>query len=200
MSVKRTALNTKNFRLLHTGGLRPFVTSLLLLALAACFAVSALGGAAFAQALSGRTAIDMEFDDAPVVQVVQSVAAMAGLNVLIDPAVSGRITVSLRQVDLEEALDLIMAVAGLQYELRGNTLVVTAGEAPAAAVDRGRLVVHALQHAPLERARELVAALYPRIAAVADAQAGALILQGPSRDVESALEFLAEYDRPQGVS
>lgn len=200
MSVKRTALNTKNFRLLHTGGLRPFATSLLLLALAACFAVSALGGAALAQALSGRAAIDMEFDDAPVVQVVQSVAAMAGLNVLIDPAVSGRITVSLRQVDLEEALDLIMAVAGLQYELRGNTLVVTAGEAPAAAVDRGRLVVHALQHAPLERARELVAALYPRIAAVADAQAGALILQGPSRDVESALEFLAEYDRPQGVS
>jgi type IV pilus assembly protein PilQ len=83
------------------------------------FSVATLGGA---ETQWVGEPIDMKVRDADVVEVLRMFAQISGLNVVIQPGVSGTVTVELENVPWDQALDQILKINGLGFELEGNIM------------------------------------------------------------------------------
>jgi type IV pilus assembly protein PilQ len=68
--------------------------------------------------------ISMSLKDTDVREVLRTFARLSGLNVVIQPGVRGSVTVELERVPWDQALDQILKINGLGYELDGNIMRV----------------------------------------------------------------------------
>lgn len=68
--------------------------------------------------------ISLELKDADVKDVLKTFASITGLNIVIDPDVSGSVTVNLNNVPWDQALDIILKINGLDYVVENNVLRV----------------------------------------------------------------------------
>ena len=125
-----------------------------LLALAAGVALGSGQGDARAQAVtvSGQRQaftgepISVELRDGQLADLLRLIAKVAGLNLVLDPSVSGKtITLDLRDVPWDQALDLVLTTHGLSGEIDGNVLRV---------VPTSQLTLEGQQKAQLQSARE----------------------------------------------
>jgi type IV pilus assembly protein PilQ len=66
--------------------------------------------------------ISMSLRDADIKEVLRTFAEISGLNLVIQPDVSGAVTVELKQVPWDQALDQILKINELGYELEGNIM------------------------------------------------------------------------------
>lgn len=67
---------------------------------------------------------NLSFRDTPVKEVVAEIGRRGNLNIIIDKSVVGRITGDLHDVTLNEAMDTVLASAGLQWRQLDNSTVV----------------------------------------------------------------------------
>jgi len=74
------------------------------------------------------TRITMQAVDAGLVNLVRMLADEAGINVIIDPDVSGRVTASFKNITLEQALTMILEANGYAIQQRGNVARVLKAE------------------------------------------------------------------------
>jgi hypothetical protein len=74
--------------------------------------------------------IDLSLRDADLVEVLRSFAEMYDLDLVIDPRVSGRVTVELHDVAWTEALGVILRVHGLGIDVAGGIATVAPGVGP----------------------------------------------------------------------
>jgi type IV pilus assembly protein PilQ len=88
----------------------------------------------------------MSLRDADIKDVLRSFAQISGLNIVVQPEVSGTVTVELTNVPWDQALDQILKINGLDYQLEGNIMRV----APRQLLQR-----EAQQKAELEAAKAL---------------------------------------------
>jgi type IV pilus assembly protein PilQ len=86
-------------------------------------------GAAFAQQNVGGThkeyvgeTISLSLKDGDIKDVLRSFAKISGLNVVLQPGVRGTVTVELESVPWDQALDQILKINNLGYELDGNIM------------------------------------------------------------------------------
>ncbi len=89
--------------------------------------------------------VSLEFVNTDIVQILRALALQSSVNIVAAPEVKGNLTVSLNDVDVEEALKMITGMTGLAYTRVGATVLVAprdrmdairrevTGEAPAAA-------------------------------------------------------------------
>ncbi len=71
--------------------------------------------------------ISLSLRDSDVQQVLRMFADKAGMNIIFDESASGKnITLDLVDVPLNSAFDLVMSVAGMNYVVEDNTLIVSA--------------------------------------------------------------------------
>src|SRR3990172_9152635 len=68
----------------------------------------------------------MEFRNAEIKDVLRAVGQAANLNMIISDTVAGQVTLSLKDVDLLEALEAILKTKGLTYVREGNIMRVVA--------------------------------------------------------------------------
>lgn len=87
--------------------------------------------------------ISMSLKDADVREVLRSFARISGLNVVIQPGVKGTVTVELESVPWDQALDQILKINNLGYELDGNIMRI----APVDVLEREARRAQALQQA-----------------------------------------------------
>lgn len=66
--------------------------------------------------------IDMSVREADVVEVLRMFAQISGLNVVIQPGISGTVTVELDDVPWDQALEQVLKINGLGFELEGNIM------------------------------------------------------------------------------
>ena len=66
--------------------------------------------------------VDFIFKDADLINVLKFIARTAGLNMMIDPGVSGKVTSELYQVPWDQALELFLKVNDLSMVDEGNIL------------------------------------------------------------------------------
>jgi type IV pilus assembly protein PilQ len=72
----------------------------------------------------------MEFRDAELKDVLRAVGQAAGMNLIVGDTVTGKVTLSLKDVDIWGALDAILRTKGLSYVRDGNILrVISVAEA-----------------------------------------------------------------------
>lgn len=68
--------------------------------------------------------ISLDFADTDVVQVLKALATQADANIVTSPDVKGTISISLKNVTVEEALTVVTAIAGLRYQKLDRTIIV----------------------------------------------------------------------------
>ncbi len=68
--------------------------------------------------------ISLSLKDADIRDVLKTFSALTQLNIIVDPGVGGSVTVELRDVPWDQALDLILRINGLDYVLENNVLRV----------------------------------------------------------------------------
>ena len=64
--------------------------------------------------------ITLSLRDADLVEVLRSFAKMTDVNLILDPAVRGTVTLELREVPWDQALYVILKANGLGMEISGN--------------------------------------------------------------------------------
>jgi type IV pilus assembly protein PilQ len=68
--------------------------------------------------------ITLTLKDADIKDVLKTFSVLTDMNIVLDPSVSGSVTVELREVPWDQALDLILKINGLDYVLENNVLRV----------------------------------------------------------------------------
>jgi type IV pilus assembly protein PilQ len=66
--------------------------------------------------------INMSLRDADIKEVIRTFAKISGLNMVVQPGVTGSVTVELEQVPWDQALEMILKTNNLGYELEGNIM------------------------------------------------------------------------------
>src|SRR6185436_1883849 len=90
---------------------------------------SALGLETFQSQAMGETEkvytgepIDLKVTNADVTEVIRTFAQISGINIVVQPGVSGTVTAELDNVPWDQALEQILKINGLSYELEGNVM------------------------------------------------------------------------------
>ncbi|MFY9133606.1 MAG: secretin N-terminal domain-containing protein, partial [Bacillota bacterium] len=89
------------------------------LALILCLAFA--GQAAFG-ALERR--VDLDLVDAELADVFRALAELGDMNIVLDPAVRGTLTIRLHGLAVEDALRLVAYTTGVKYRVEGSTMIV----------------------------------------------------------------------------
>ena len=83
-------------------------------------------GQASSQAPGGRRLLSLDFKDADVLNVLRILHAESGQNIVMGPDVKGRVSLSLRNVTWEQALDSVLEAGGLaKIQREGIIRIVT---------------------------------------------------------------------------
>jgi type II secretory pathway component GspD/PulD (secretin) len=69
---------------------------------------------------------NLSFRETPIREVIAEIARRGNLNIILDKSVQGKVTGELRDVTLNEAMDSVLAAAGLQSRVLDNSTVVVA--------------------------------------------------------------------------
>lgn len=68
--------------------------------------------------------ISIHFQEADILDVLQVIAEVSGLNLVVHPGVSGTVTVHLNNIPWDQALDIVLKMNNLSVEIEGNILRV----------------------------------------------------------------------------
>jgi type IV pilus assembly protein PilQ len=66
--------------------------------------------------------IDLKVTNADVTEVLRTFAQISGLNIVVQPGVTGTVTAELENVPWDQALYEVLKINGLNYELNGNVM------------------------------------------------------------------------------
>ena len=98
-----------------------------LIALVLLLAIAA-SNTGFASLAAGEGPLDcrvtIELKGADVRDVLKLLAELGNVNIVSDPSVRGEISLSLKEVPIADAVELVTRATGLAYRHVGNTLVV----------------------------------------------------------------------------
>ncbi|MBL7071332.1 MAG: secretin and TonB N-terminal domain-containing protein [Candidatus Omnitrophica bacterium] len=83
----------------------------------------------FEQRLDMR--ISLDYKDADLLTVLRSLSWTYKLNIVTSPDIKGKVSISLKDVTVKEALEAIITVNGLAYSMRKNIIYISQGDAEA---------------------------------------------------------------------
>jgi hypothetical protein len=160
---------------------------------AMCLVLIVALAAGFSPVLAGEL-VNMEFSQAPLVDVFQILGQLGGYNVLVDPSVQGEVSFVLKDLSFEEALDLVTKTTGYGYTFVGNTLVVGSDQRLKTEFGTQDVSFVPVKHVDVEAAQRLVTLVVPNVRSYVDRELNLLVLYGLTSDLDMAKRVLAEYD------
>jgi type IV pilus secretin PilQ/predicted competence protein len=157
--------------------------------------------------------ITLTLKDADIKDVLKTFSVLTELNIVLDPGVSGSVTVELRQVPWDQALDLILKINGLDYVLENNVLRVAptnklaAEKSARAAFDKERerakplsTYLKPLSYAKADYVASLLSSdsylLSDRGSVTVDQRTNTLIIRDVNDRVEGILRLIDSLDLP----
>jgi len=85
---------------------------------------------------NGDSVVNLSLRDADVTQVLRMFADQAGMNIIFAPGVEGSITMDLVDIQLKDALGLVVKTSNLYYDVKANTMVVSSADSAMNLSDR----------------------------------------------------------------
>ncbi len=157
--------------------------------------------------------ISLELKDADIKDVLRTFAKITGLNVVVDPDVSGSVTVNLENVPWDQCLDIILRINRLDYVVENNVLRVakidrlTQEKAQMAAFRKEsenarpmRTVTKTLSYAKASAVKSLLTSqgfiLSDRGSVVVDERTNTLIIRDATDKIEGILALIDSLDQP----
>ena len=139
----------------------------------------------------------LEFVNAEIIDVLQALATQSGVNIAASGSVTGTTTLRLRDVTLEQALNIVTRLNGLDYAWVDAAYVVgTPEEVNAMRVADLRTSVVALQHIQPAYARDILARMTPEVTVSTQEGVSSILLLGTEASLAKAERALAEIDVP----
>lgn len=68
--------------------------------------------------------ITVDFKDIDIKDFFRFISEISGMNLILDPAVKGSLTIKLTEVPWDQALDLVCRSNGLGYQIEGNVMTL----------------------------------------------------------------------------
>ncbi len=157
--------------------------------------------------------ISLELKDADIKDVLRTFAKITGLNVVVDPDVSGSVTVNLENVPWDQCLDIVLRVNRLDYVVENNVLRVaridrlTQEKAQQAAFRKEsenakpmRTVTKILSYAKAGAVRSVLTSqsfiLSDRGSVVVDERTNQLIIRDTTDKIDGILSLIDTLDQP----
>jgi type IV pilus assembly protein PilQ len=66
--------------------------------------------------------ISLDFKDGDLIDLFRLMSEISGLNIIVNPGITGRVSLSVKEVPWDQALDLILKTQGLGYTVDGNVV------------------------------------------------------------------------------
>ena len=146
----------------------------------------------------GTISIDIKNGD--LLDVIKLLAQESGQNIVATQSVKGTVTISLHDVPLKQALDLIVRTNGLEYRQVGNIYVVGTPDEMAkqfgSVGQAAQTVAFPIRYAnPVDLSKQLGTVL-PSGSFTIDTRTDTLLVTGAPEVIQSARNFLALSDVP----
>jgi type II secretory pathway component GspD/PulD (secretin) len=144
--------------------------------------------------------------DADIKDVLYSIAEQADINLIVDDAVEGTISVDLKNVSVNKVLEYVMTLADLTYYRDGNTFIITTAE-NASEKSLNRVVLKSIR-VKYSNAQEIAQVLSQTIFNInrpggnaqaivtADPRTNSILVMGNQSDIDLVNRALAELDFP----
>ncbi len=159
--------------------------------LAAIVALAASAGGARA-ALDRKVTLDAE--DANLPSVLKILAEKGDLNIITGPGVaSGRLSIHMKDVPIEQAVNLVVRAAGLSYERIGNSILVAGADALKSETGLSSYIVP-LKFAQAEEVKAALKSVCPDIQV--DKSGNRLVVVTSPRILSEVQEIVDDLDKP----
>jgi type IV pilus assembly protein PilQ len=134
----------------------------------------------------------MEFRDAEIKDVLRAVGQAANLNMIVSDAVSGKVSLSIKDVDIWAALESILKTKGLTYVRDGNMVrVLSVAEARDHDMETR---VFPLQHAKSKDILPILKGDNPSAKISEDSRMNAIVVRDLSLNLDRMARLLKELD------
>ncbi len=137
--------------------------------------------------------IDLSLKNADLVEVLRSFAEVGRFNLIIQPGVQGKVTVELKQVPWDQALEQILKINNLAMEITGARVDVAPRGAGRARTTGFALVTVRLD--PVHADPAVIARALDRPDAGVPSAGGALRAEGPSLIIRDTRQGLRDFAR-----
>ncbi|MBP7165486.1 MAG: hypothetical protein KBB15_07515, partial [Firmicutes bacterium] len=134
-------------------------------------------------AAAGSPKVDLDLVGAGIADVFRALAELGNMNIVLDPAVSGTLTIRLHDLTVEEALKLVAYTTGVEYRVVGSSLIVTPPGKPGA-FDPVRVERFSLTHARVNDVMPVLELVADSTKLQADARTNSVIARGPVAGLE----------------
>ncbi|SDF79193.1 secretin N-terminal domain-containing protein [Sporolituus thermophilus] len=143
-------------------------------------------------ALAYSPMVNMNVTDAEVRDVLTALASVGRVSIVADDSVTGKITIQLRNIPFETALDLVTKTKGLTYYKTGDVIVV-------ASADRlskrfGSVQIIKLSYAKADEVKKALSLIIPDERLKVDEATNSLVFSGSPTESEALRRALAELD------
>jgi len=142
----------------------------------------------------------IDFEDASVISVVQTLAKSAGFDLVLagdqNVAQSKRATIHLKDVTVEEAIDYILRTNGFNYERKGSVLLVSSlPQDLSQTAYKAEVEVVSLKHLSAGKAAELLGKIFPSAVFQVGERANSLIIRGKDSEINDAKKLVSSIDK-----
>lgn len=150
-------------------------------------------------ALAGRPVaavsprVDLDLVGAGIADVFRALAELGDMNIVLDPAVSGTLTIRLHDLTVEEALKLVAYTTGVEYRVVGSSLIVTPPGKPSA-FDPVRVERFSLTHARVDDVMPVLELAADNTKLQADPRTNSVIARGPVAGLEQVKQVITMLD------
>ena len=147
-----------------------------------------------AETLGARKLDSLTFVKAEVPLVLKALADISGANIVIASGVQGTITLSLKDVTVEEALEIITKMSGLTYAYTDGAYLVGATTGPTQVLqemNREYLIINPIGLAPAD-VQNALSATFPDITVKLLTPGSKIVLVGKKERLTAASAFLDE--------
>jgi len=150
--------------------------------------------------------VSLEFHHADLVSVVRLLAKDMGMNLVVDPAVRGQVTMSLEDVPVKQAFLLVMATSGYEYDWHGGLIIVGSKETIARLSDASghrrfffgpiKTLEIPLEHAKADRLADVIKGMYPNLTVMVGGPGNCIVIVGPCDQLLYVQELIKGPSEP----
>jgi type IV pilus secretin PilQ/predicted competence protein len=138
--------------------------------------------------------VSLDADDASLPAVLKILAEKGDLNIITGPGVaSGKLTIHMKDVPVEQAVNLVVRAAGLAYERIGNSILVAEQKSLQTETGLSAYIVN-LRFADANEVKQSIHGLTEQVEV--DRSGNRLIIVTSPRIISEIQEIVAEIDKP----
>ncbi|RAK06719.1 general secretion pathway protein D [Halanaerobium saccharolyticum] len=137
---------------------------------------------------------NLNFKNTDIVDVLRAIAEVADVNLITDSEISGNITVNLKDITFEKALDLITETRAISYKWDDNTVVVASPERLDSIYANIVTEFVEVDSSDFDNIGTMVRELFPETQITLDPTRRQFILKGEEENIEEIREMINRLD------